>query len=917
MGINADSRRQNAKTRIIQIVSALAICCVVAVVMVRNRTVENRDTNKDSGKPWLNIRLPSKVLPIHYDMLIKVNLKDLEFSGKSTISFQVTESTNVILFHINKLRIRNAQVLGKSEKKHLKVRKQFEYKRHQFYVLILVEELDVGEYKLKLNFDGDIETKELNGFYKSTYKTKDGKTRTLALTDFEPSDARKAFPCFDEPAFKSTFTFNIEHGSEYTALSNMNVYSRQKVSDTRTVSKFAKSVRMPTYLIAYMVSDFKHLEATTGKFNNVTIRTWASPEQYQDSAYALGIGKTVTTFYENYYGIPYPLPKQDMIAAPDFNSGGMENWGIIMYHETTLLYKPGLSSAYNKERVTHVVAHELAHMWFGNLVSCLWWNDLWLNEGFASYMEYLGTDHAQPKWKYLDTFLLNDLYRAFRLDAFASSHPITVDVENPADIATIFDGITYSKGASIIRMLSGFLGESVFQKGIKYYLEKHKFGNAEAKDLWNALSEVSGIDIETIMDSWTNQMGFPVVYISRESSGKGKATQKHFLLNSNSQNSKESDQGYSWYVPFDYILEGNTHRKISLWMNRTSASFDWPSKKWLKANVGQRGYYIVNYDKENWVKLSYVLMKNHKILDSTDRTSLINDAFTLARAGNIDYGIAFNLVKYMKKETRYVPWQTLLDNIEYLDKMLRKEDIYHKFKQLILDILDSKIDVIRGGRKLDSKDNPSNIKMRRLILNAACSFGHQKTIENVKVLFKRYLESKSKLDVDLKGAIYAHGIANTGKKEWEKLFVIYRSTTIASERSLLIHGLSMSRNKALLQKFLKYSIDGSKDTVTIINNVANNPFGRNLAWRFLKQNWNIFYERYSKLSFRLASVISSTTSMMNARDEEKEVTDFFKGLEKGSGARAVELSIESINANIKWVERSAPQIRRYLDSVKK
>lgn len=882
---------------------------------MRMTTTEAPTTPSKQKSAWEEIRLPTNLHPLHYDMLVRTYLNKLTFTGNSNITIKVTNSTDLILFHINLLEIRAVSVEDGSGKP-LAIKEEFGYKPNQFYVVRMDAELPVGRYTLKIKFAGNVTTKQLNGFYNSTYTTKGNITRVLGATDFQPTDARKAFPCFDEPALKATFTISIEHASEYRALSNMPAVSRRNVSNSRTVTQFQKSVRMPTYLVAYIVSDFQSLNTTTGTYDNITLRTWSTPDQYTDSQYGLNIGKNVTTFLEKYYNIPFPLPKQDMVALPDFNSGAMENWGIITYRETALLYKPGVSSETNRQRIAYVVAHELAHMWFGNLVSCKWWNDIWLNEGFASFVEYLATDHAEPDWDFLGQFLLNDLQRAFRADSVTKSHPIRVDVEHPDNITTLFDTITYSKGSSIIRMLSSFLGEETFRKGLTYYLNKYRFGNAETKDLWAALSETVGDDVGKIMETWTNQMGFPVVNVYRNGSNQGLATQKHFLFDPNGNVTEESPFQYTWYIPFTYILKGSPQNVKNDWMNRTSVTFDWPDNEWIKVNYKQYGFYRVNYEKENWDELSKVLKTNRETLTSSDRASLIDDAFNLAKANQLHYEVPFNLSEYIVNETKYVPWGTFLSNIDSLNTLLNNQDSYGLFQKYVLGTLEKQINVV--GWKKSKNDKHLDIYMRTLILGAACSYGHQVSNEKVKNLFIGYLRNNETLDVDLKTVIYYYGIANTGYEEWDELFKKYQSTTVASEKSKLLYGLSGSSEPWLLRRLLRYSLDSTKirsqDTVTVVNYVARSPIGREFAWKFVKENWATFYTRYAKLSFRLAYLIKVTTATMNSEVDLNDVKEFLENRDTGSAARASVQVVEQIQSNIDWIKRSAGEINEYLTS---
>ncbi|KAJ8311696.1 hypothetical protein KUTeg_011051, partial [Tegillarca granosa] len=383
--------------------------------------------------------------------------------------------------------------------------------------------------------------KKLSGFYLSSYTSQTGEVRYLGTTQMEPTGAREAFPCFDEPAMKAEFSLTIVREKKYITLFNTRLKSSARYDKgvDLMVDSFESSVKMSTYLVAFIVApNYSYLNSTT-KGN---VRVYAPDELIDRAKFALQAAVTVLDYYDKLYAIKYPLPKQDLIAIPDFSAGAMENWGLITYRMTSILYDPVSSSSSDQQWVATVVAHELAHQWFGDLVTLKWWNDLWLNEGFASFMEYLGTDQVAKaigkKWQMNDQFIKSDLQRAMFFDSLKSSHPIEVQVKNPDEINDLFDDISYSKGSSIIRMLRDVMGVERFNSGITAYLKKYKYGNTVTKDLWNSLSQGTSIDVALIMDTWTKQMGYPVINVKR-SGNTITLTQERYLLYPNSTDTGE------------------------------------------------------------------------------------------------------------------------------------------------------------------------------------------------------------------------------------------------------------------------------------------------------------------------------------------------------------------------------------------
>ncbi|XP_061591376.1 aminopeptidase Ey-like [Cololabis saira] len=646
--------------------------------------------------PWDRYRLPRALVPVSYNVTLWPRLEPdargvYVFTGRSAVVFRCVEETDLVIIHCNKLNLTRqggqlAALRGLGAHAAPATRRSWLVEKTDYLVLQLRGRLAAGaSYLLQTEFTGEL-ADDLEGFYRSEY-VEDGVRKVVATSQMQATYARKTFPCFDEPAMKAVFNVTIVHSRDTVALSNgRETDSSLSVIDGSAVkvTTFEPTERMSTYLLAFIVSDFAYIQSNQSK---PLIRIWAQKKAIsgRQGDYALRVTGPILQFYERYYNTSYPLSKSDQVALPDFNAGAMENWGLVTYRETALLYDPVLSSTGNKERIATVISHELAHMWFGNLVTLRWWNDLWLNEGFASYVEYLGADYAEPSWSIKDHIVLYDMQKVFAVDALASSHPLTRredEVNSPAEISEMFNTISYSKGAAVLRMLSEFLSEPVFARGLSSYLNTFAFGNTEYTDLWNHLQQAAestpGLQlphsVHDIMNRWTLQMGFPVVTINTTT---GRVTQKHFLLDPESVVERPSQFKYTWFVPVKWMKTGVEQQQYWLLQNTdTHGPMRASGEDWVLANTNMSGYFRVNYDQGNWDRLLALLHASHQTLSVINRAQIIDDAFNLARAKIISTSLALRTTTYLSQERDYIPWESALRSLDYYILMLDRTEVY-------------------------------------------------------------------------------------------------------------------------------------------------------------------------------------------------------------------------------------------------
>ncbi|XP_063781891.1 aminopeptidase N [Pseudophryne corroboree] len=890
-------------------------------------TTTQTSTTPASNELWDKYRLPKSLIPIHYDIDLRPILeKDSQglyvFHGKSVAHFTCVERTNVVIIHSNKLNYTSNTELRNDANRTLTVNKIDLVEKTNYLVLHLGEELEENKiYTLHTEFTGEL-ADDLAGFYRSEY-VEDGVTKIIATTQMQAPDARKAFPCFDEPAMKATFSITIRHKPDYVALSNMNPISVTTESwegGQWNITVFDVTPRMSTYLVAFIVSQFSWI-------GDDKVKIWGRKkaiEEYNEAEYALNVTKPILEFFETYYNVTYPLPKSDQVALPDFGAGAMENWGLVTYRDTALLYNEIESSIGNKERVVTVIAHELAHQWFGNLVTVRWWNDLWLNEGFASYVEYLGADFAEPTWNIKDLIVLYDVHRVMAVDALLSSHPLTSreeDVNTPAQISELFDSITYSKGASVIRMLSSFLTEEIFVNGLNTYLKAFAYNNTVYEDLWAHLQmAVSPTalphSVEKIMNTWVLQMGFPVVTIDTT---VGRVEQKHFLLDPDA-----TIKNYTWIVPITYI--NSSGPTGNFWLEQVSDIHDalkTDGNSWFLANIDVTGYYRVNYDDGNWDRLIDQLKRNNSEIPLINRAQIIDDAFNLARAKIIQTTRALETTTFLSEEVEYMPWQAAISNLNYFTQMFDRTEVYGSMKVYMQQQVQPLFNYFKGLTGNWTR-RPATLTEQYNEINSvslACSYGIAECRELATKLFKEWMDTNHNgIHPNLRSTIYCNAIANGGVEEWNFAWDEFKKTENAQEADKLRAALACTKEPWILNRLLEYALDTSKirrqDSVSTITNIANNVVGQSLAWDFVRAKWSSLFSQFGGSSFSFGNLITGVTRRFSTAFELQQLEQFKKDHEAngfGTAARALEQSIERTIANINWVDENKASVQKWFE----
>ncbi|XP_076453772.1 glutamyl aminopeptidase-like [Babylonia areolata] len=892
-------------------------------------------------KPWLSLRLPSYQVPLHYDITLYPDFYDGHgtFYGNETVEVAVNQTTKYLLIHVYKLDIQAVSVVQKDSGKDLEVARSFEEVKNQFLVVETKEDIVEGSVvDLKLQFSGSL-TDSIVGFYKSRYvNSKTGKTRYLATSKFEPVSARRAFPCMDEPSLKSEFTITLIHRPEYTPLSNMPPDGEPfPVADREGLlwTRFQRSVKMSTYLVCFIVCDFEYKEDYTR--SGTRVRVYATPDKVDQTLYALQVGVHTMQEYEVLFNISYPLPKQDMIAIPDFVSGAMEHWGLITYREVNLLYDPKKASAANKQRVAVVVAHEISHQWFGNLVTMAWWNDLWLNEGFASFMEYIGTDTMQPDWDMMSQFLISDAQPVMGIDAGVSSHPIVVPVNSPSEINEVFDAISYSKGASVIRMMKSIMGKEKFFKGVSIYLKRYMWGNAETDQLWEALSQVEGApNVKYIMDTWTRQMGFPYINLTftphpqvRGSPTRSTttttttvtATQARFLADPGAVfDEDQSPFRYKWYVSLDCLTSAD-QKTVNI-LNLTDVTFQLSTNtddphSWVKCNLEQSGFYRVNYPPSNWKQLARMLrstpVQSWK-LSAADRSGLLDDAMNLARAGLLGYDVALEMTSYLNLEDSFIPWQSTYDSLTYISSMLMFDTDYGLWRGFVLSIVSPALD------RLGWEDVGTDLhkRLRGLLIDLACKHGDPACLANATAKFRNWLDRNVTPPVNTKSLVYKWGMwAGGSAEDWNTVWHKYQTEVVPQEKINLLRALSMTKSPWLLARLLGFTKEGRKirrqDFIIVVRLVALNPAARSHLWSWVQRNWQQFVERFTLFDRYFGQVVPTVTTTFNTEFDKQQVLDFFKKYpEAGAGARGRQRAVEKMTQNIYWMTHFKPTVVQWL-----
>lgn len=845
-----------------------------------------------------SVRLPTYIKPERYQIMLKPDLEAFTYEGEETIYLTLGKPVKEITLHAIELEIEDVMVKWKDKIKASRISFNPD---NETVIFTFERQIPKGNIELSLKFRGQL-TDKLKGFYRSKY-LHEGQEKYLATTQFEATDARRAFPCFDEPAQKAIFDVTLMIPGHLTAISNTIEEQIAEHESGYKVVKFLPSPKMSTYLLAFIVGDFEYIE--TKSKHGVLVRVFTTPGKKHQAQFALETAAKCLDFYDDYFDIPYPLPVLDLIALPDFASAAMENWGAVTYRETALLVDETQSSAAHKQWVAIVIAHELAHQWFGNLVTMHWWTDLWLNEGFASYMENFATDKLFPEWQIWDQYIADRFAVALRLDALANSHPIEIEVHHPNEISEIFDMVSYAKGSVVIRMLAEFLGADKFREGLRHYLRKHAYGNTITDDLWKSFETVSKKPISKMMKTWTRQAGYPLLSVN-EQDGKFKLAQSRFFSSEISR--KKNRIKAKWSIPVS-ALDADGSKK-SLLLENNQFVIKRKNDGWVKFNQGETTLMRVAYNNEALNKLTLAIAE--KQLSPADRLGIVRDAFALAEAGQFPTAQALELAQYFKDETELPVWEEIVAGFFSAGEFYKGEQWYPIFEKYNLELFAKLAKSLGWSRK--KGESHATKMLRSLALMQMGASGHKPTLEKAGGLFQQATTGKE-IDPDIRGVVYNLAAQYGGLKEFKQMVAMYeKSEHHHEEQDRIGRAMGSFRDQKVLAQVLQFALSKkvrSQDAPSIYISVARNFYGRDLAWNFLKTNWQTINERYN-IGGHLLEWFVAPFSRFTTKAQAKEYEQFFKKHPAPNVSRTIQQVLERINSNEAWIRRDKKNIESWL-----
>ncbi len=840
-------------------------------------------------------RLPTTVVPENYKLFLDPNIASRAFSGEETTRVRVGERVTEITMNSLDLDISVAEVKSGKKMQRAKVvyDKPAEMVRLQFSSAV-----PAGNAELHLKFSGKL-TEGLRGLYLSK-----SARRMYAVTQFEGTYARMMFPCFDEPSFKATFDLQVTADKGDTAISNGRIIHDERLAGgARHKITFSTSPRMSTYLVALAIGDWQCLESSA---DGIPVRVCATPENKDAGRFALDAATHSLQFYNQWYGIKYPFGKLDMVAIPDYEWGGMENTAAIFYRESALLLNEEHASALAKRGHASTIAHEIAHQWFGDLVTAAWWDDIWLNEGFATWMSSKPVEAWHPEWN-LEAASAFSAQQIIGLDSLPSARAIHGNPRTSAEIKEMFDGITYEKGAAVLRMLESYVGAEVFRKGVNQYLKEHANGNATSHDFWRAVAEASGKPVDKIMPTFVLQPGVPLLSIAGNGCEAGhtslQVAQQRFFLSP-----KPNDMAQLWHVPACIRTDKDSGANCSL-ISRDKQKWEINGcTNWYFANRDGKGYYRVFYDVPNVMKVADIAEKE---LNAPERIALLEDAWAMMRGGRYPVAVFMHLAEAMRSDSERLIVSALASHLDEARTLVQpeREQEYDKFVRAQFAPIAQEI-----GWDPRPGDTDEQKILRATLLSVLGEAGDPSAVAAAEKIVRQYLRQPRSTDGTITGPAFGVAAAHGDAELYQTLMTAFEKAQTNDEYYNYLFALAAFRRPELADRTLQLVTEGKvrqQDYPSIFSALLNNPASRPAAWSYLKSHWNELQEKIS--SFGGRGAVSALGSFCS-RPEKKDVQQFFSAHRAPGAERALQQSLDAMDSCMEFKQLQQANMEKWLAS---
>lgn len=845
-------------------------------------------------------KLPKDIIPRAYSIHLEPNTDGLVAAGSESIEVEVIKPTDRIVINAVDTEFSQARLSGSDGSEELTPQIDSKAETVTFQTKSL---LQPGSYQLSVAFQSKI-TEQPHGLFIQYFRIGNQLERLLS-THMEPTDARRLFPCWDEPAFRATYQLTVKAKKEDTVMSNMPLVGEQPLGPDEKLVTFDRTPAMASYLFVLACGKLEWLEDEVA---GVKLRILATPGKKELGRYALEVTKKILPYYNEYFGVQYPLPKLDQIALPSGFGGAMENWGGITYNEDLLLFDPHASSDLAKQRIFEVMAHEIAHQWFGDLVTMAWWDNIWLNEGFASWMQKKATDHFNPDWK-VWVHANNEKQRAMAFDARKTSHPIQQPITDEAQANSAFDEITYQKGQSFIRMLENYLGEETFRSGIRTYLARHKYSNTTTADLWEALETEAGKPVKDVAASWTEQPGFPVIKVKTQCVNNQQIVgleQARFLIG-------ESDSTpLRWSVPVSMVTVSDPEKIKRVLLDKSSSNFEFlHCDEPIKANAGDVGFFRVSYEPALFRELERAVLK----LPESDRVNLVTDTWATVESGDNPASTYFELLEGLSQDDSYAVWQSIIGfertigPLKLVNRLERGQPGRVNFENYVCVLLGQKLAELTWDEKVGEPIEKR--LLRALLIETLGMFGDQAVIEEASRRFASFREDPTSLHPNLRPAVIRIAGCYSSPTDYETLLRLAEESPTSEERRMYLRALSAVRDPELAQRSVEFFIS---------KHVASGDAGRALeeealehpeiVWTYATTHLKQMQQRFG--FFRWNRLLPNIAAGFTDSERADELVRFAQQNLPAQGQREADNAANLIRFCADLKKRELPKIDRWV-----